>query len=292
MPCWLLVGLLSCLILPGCASVANQGGERALRPTDIRGLVSFWDFQQPPGSSRTAVGSHPCSLQEMNGPIQRAEDGLFGAYSMDIAWGQWLRIKRGECPALDIHGSDAEVSVVSWIKREADRNWQFIAGMWNERDEKRQYALFTSGHRQSDYTTYTRTPARHQTHGYVSAVGGATPDRPFAFSYATGKTFLETNRWYMIAFTYDGGQIKVYVDGQLDENGNYNPFVYEKGILDAGESGSDFTVAQRAVPKWPEYPEGVPHNVGFSGHMAGLAVYDRALTADEMASLYRSTTDQ
>lgn len=37
----------------------------------------------------------------------------------------------------------------------------------------------------------------------------------------------------MLAYTFDGQAIKVYVDGALDENGNYNPFLY-----DGGEDGA------------------------------------------------------
>jgi hypothetical protein len=129
--------------------------------------------------------------------------------------------------------------------------------------------------------------------GYISPFGGATPEHPFAFDYATGGTFLEKDKWYMVAFTFDGEAIKVFVDGKLDENSNFNPFKYDGPIFDGGEDGSDFTVAQRQVPTWPTYPEGVPGNkVGFDGRIGGLAVFDRTLTADEIAKLYESTLKQ
>ena len=95
-----------------------------------------------------------------------------------------------------------------------------------------------SGTSQSDHTTYERTPAENQAMGYVSPYGDATPDHPFAFDYATGKTQLKQNRWYMLAYTFDGQAIKVYVDGALDENGNYNPFLYDGSIYDGGEDGA------------------------------------------------------
>lgn len=59
--------------------------------------------------------------------------------------------------------------------------------------------------------------------GYVSLYGGATPEHPCAFDYATRDAKLEKNRWYILTFTYDGEQIKVYVNDKLDANGNNNP---------------------------------------------------------------------
>ena len=58
--------------------------------------------------------------------------------------------------------------MVAWIKREADNPWQFIAGMWNERDAKRQYALFSCGTKMTNYKTLERVPAKNQAQGYVS----------------------------------------------------------------------------------------------------------------------------
>ena len=93
----------------------------------------------------------------------------------------------------------------------------------------------------------------------------------------------------MIGFTFDQEVIRVYCDGVLDENANSNPFRWQKPIFDGGSGGSDFTVAQRALPKWPGYPavEAPTHSEGFGGVLGGLAVFDRSLTAEEMANIYR-----
>ncbi|MEX2381542.1 MAG: LamG-like jellyroll fold domain-containing protein [Opitutales bacterium] len=299
------------------ALVASIGGlvtyassaEEVAGPADIPNLLTFWDFQEPAGSERISMGEYAYGLEEMNGPIDRVEDGIFGPYSAGLEWGQWFRIERQDAPGLDLHGDDQQVTMVAWVKRESDLVWQYIAGMWNEGDQRflgqaaaegarapaRQYALFMSGAWQNDYTTYNRSRAEHQVHGYVSPFGGATPEHPFAFDYASGATEIEKGRWYMLAYTFDTEVIKVYVDGKLDENSNYNPFEYNQGIHDGGETGSDFTVAQRNHPQWPTYPEGSPefprYVEGFDGRIAGLAVYDRALTAAEIAALYSATME-
>ncbi len=278
----------------------------ALHPTDINGLLCFWDFQEPAGTNRIAQGQFLYALTEMNGPIARKGDGVFGPFCVDIEWGQWFRIERANAAGLNLHGNQ-EVTMVAWIKRESNRVWQFIAGMWDEGLEKfkgkvsgagpgapaRQYALFISGAWQSDHRTYKRIRAYDQVHGYVSSFGGSSPGHPFAFDYATGATQLERDRWYMIAYTYDGKSIKVYVDGHLDRNENYNPFLFDGPIYDGGKDGADFTVGLRRVPRFATYPDGKPENeAGFDGQIGGLAIYDRALTEREIMQLHRGTAAQ
>ncbi len=262
--------------------------DSIISPDKIPGVVTFWDFQETGGSNRVSKGRYKYALEEMNGPIKRVEDGIFGPYCADFDSGQWFRIKRKDAPGLNLHGEWQQISMVAWIKRESDTLWQFIAGMWDQGSEEfqkevRQFALYISGAWQCDYTTYERTKAKNQTHGFISTYGGATPGHPYAFDYATGKTKIQKNRWYMIAYTYDGEVIKVYVNGELDNNGNYNPFFYKGGIYDAGEIGSDFSVALHI----DEIPEN--SRAKFDGRIGGLAVYDRALSSDEIYKLYKST---
>ena len=287
----LAAALLPALAAPLAAPTAVRGDDpgetRRAAPAAVPGLLAFWDFQEPAGARRVSTGKYQYPLAERNGPIARVEDGLFGPYAVDFEPGQWMTLPHDRAPGLDLHGDDQQVSVVAWVKRQSDRHWQFIGGMWNERDHARQYGLFLSGAWRTDWTTYERARADNQAMGYVSPLGGATPGHPFAFDYATGGTPIPKGRWAMIGYTFDGEWIRVYVDGELDAAGNYNPFRFGGGIHDGG---SDFTVAQRAVPKWPDYPEGRPTNeTGFDGRLAGLAVYGRALTPAEMRTLYEQT---
>ncbi len=213
----------------------------------------------------------------MNGPIKRVGDGIFGPYSADLELGQWLRVKRADAPGLNPSGEAREISMVAWVKFESDRYWQFIAGNWSEghaafqgkasgtgkRYPARQYTLFAFDNSQNDYTTYVRTPVKHRAMGYLSPFGGASPDRPFAFDYASGAVQLQMQRC---------------------------PFKFKGPIFSGGPEGADFTVALRNHPKWPDYPEGKPeHEEGFDGRIGGLAVFDRALTADEIKALHEAT---
>ncbi len=279
--------------LVGLLPPSHASGEESARipfsPVSIPNLICFWDFREAGAGGLASKGRNAYILQEMNGPIVRVAQGIFGTSSLKIERGQWLRIPREQCPALNIHGRQ-EVTVVAWLQRQGDQKWQYLAGMWDERGRNRQYALFTSGHKQTDYTTLERTDAHHQTHGYVSDVGGATPGKPFCFSYATGKRMIPANEWQMLAFTFDTKTLRVYHDGELDANGNSNPFPWDKPIFDAGEKGADFTIAQRDHPKWPSYPEGaIAVEEGFSGLLGGLAVYGRALSDEELRRLFATT---
>lgn len=252
-------------------------------------LVCFWDFQNKTADGFISSGSQAYILKPQNGPITQDEDGVFGT-SLKIRQGQWLLLPRENCPALNFHGKD-EVTIVAWIQRESDSNWQYIAGMWNERDAKRQYALFTCAASQTNFETMDRIPAKHQTHGYASDVGGATPGKPFCFSYASGGTKLPKREWTMIAYTYDHQFLRVYVNGKLDIHPGHNPFPWNKPIFNGGEDGADFTVARQCLPNWPHYPHAEKPMLkqGFGGKLGGLAVYKRALSADELATMHEAT---
>jgi len=269
------------------AEPAQRG--QAVSPADIANCLCFWNFQAGEDRLRSH-GKYQYELRSMNGEIESVPGGVFGETALKVKPGQWMMIPGDDCPGLDLHGDD-HVTVVAWIQRDATRHWQYIAGVWNELHERRQYALFTCGHRQANEKTLERVPCENRAHGYVSDVGGATPGKPFCFSYATGKTEIPKNEWVMIAFTYDHQSLRVYYDGKLDRQKDFNPFAWDKPIFHPEGKPTAFTVAQRGVPRWPGYPEQVDPqvDVGFSGLLSGLAVYDRALKAEELASLHQST---
>lgn len=245
----------------------------------VSGLICFWDFQEPAGSERCGHGPYP--LYEANGPIERVEGGIVGRYAARIRPGQYFTVPRAECPALDIYGDDAEVSVVAWVKRESLDFWQYIAGVWDETRSQRQYGLFLNARAQTDSRTMQRVPCENRVHGHISAVGGPTPGDRVCRTYASGATEVPTGIWQCVGMTYDGSAIGVYVNGALDESRAFNPFPYADGIFEAGEGGADFTVGANSV-------RGVMENY-FGGLIGGLAVYDRSLTVEEMQALGAST---
>ncbi len=265
------------------------GLAQGAAPLPEEGLMAFWDFPEGKGMLVDRVNEYV--LEEKNGGIRVSEKGVFpGSVALDFSDKQWLMVPREKCPALNLTG-DSEVTVMAWVRRMDGTTWQFIAGMWDEKNSLRQYGLFTCGTSATDWRTMKRSPVENRVHGYISEVGGATPGKPFCFSYATGATELPRNEWVMAAYTFDGKELRVYFNGELDGNGNSNPLPWPEKIFDPGEEGSDFTVGARAIPKWEGYPEQeVPvKGDGFTGMLGGLAVYGRALGAEEIRAVWAGT---
>jgi hypothetical protein len=92
-----------------------------------------------------------------------------------------------------------------------------------------------------------------------------------------GQTEIPLEEWHFVAFTYDGEYVRSYVNGILDERSIRNPYHYPGGLFDGGQDGADFTVG--AVDRSQE--------IGnfFVGSIGGLAIYNKALTNEEMHQL-------
>ena len=233
-------------------------------------LVSFWDFQEKSTEGYKAQGKHSCFLEEMVENIEMVQDGIFGESSLRFKEGDWLNIPRNKCGDLNIGGKDGEVTVIAWVKREKKSNNQCeaVAGMWNEENKQRQYCLFLN---------LSIHDGNQQVCGHISSVGGPTPGQRWCMDASIGSTEVELGNWHCIGFTYDRTHIKSYLDGVLDERETMNPYFYPEGIFLGDENGSNFTVGG-------VYRLGEMGN-WFTGLLGGLAVYDRALTAEEMKDI-------
>ena len=233
-------------------------------------LISFWDFQEKAGQDAVAKGPQQYRLLEMEGPIERVEGGPFGGYAAQVKFGQWWKLPRQECPDLNFHGKDAQLTMIAWLKREQreSKGCEAIAGMWNETERTRQYCMFLN---------LGIWDSADQVCGHVSSVGGPTPGYKYCMTSAIGSTPVTKDEWHCVAFTYDGQYAKVYLDGNLDERETYNPYLYDSGLFDGGEDGADFTVA--AVHRSNEMGN------FYAGAIGGLAVFKEALTAEELVKL-------
>lgn len=248
--------------------------------TSIPSLVAFWTFQESPGEQRSSIypTRRAFPLREENGPIQRFSGGLFGDYSIHLQEGQWLRLPHHDCGTLNIHGATAQVSVVAWLKRENKKSGycEAVAGMWNEQDEARQYALFLALPREHGRLT-------DQVGGHVSSTGGNDPGRDFSTLSAVGATPVSLDTWHCIGFTYDGTEIRAYLDGEFDprQGESPNPYPHQGGIFTPLPTrASDFTVGSVRRGRAPAGPGNF-----FKGVISGIAVFDRALNATEMDQL-------
>ena len=251
-------------------SAAETAMDKTAVACVIPNLVCFWDFQEEAGKARVSKGDNGYALREAAGAVERVEGGVFGPHAARLKQGQWFNLPRAECPALNVHGPKAQVSVVAWIKRAKKDHVQCeaIAGMWNETDKLRQYCLFLN---------LGLDKSRDQVCGHISAVGGPTAGNKYCIDAAIGATKVAYDAWHCVAFTYDGTEIKAYLEGKLEPRPGRKPYAYPNGIFDGGDKGADFTV-------------GAVHRSGemgnwFTGTLGGLAVYNRALTEPELAKL-------
>lgn len=262
---------LSGSIQPGAETVTSAD---VIRQTP--GLIAFWYFQEAPGQDRVSQeGGY--RLVEQGGAIERVQEGVLGPYSARLTDEKYFLLSRKDLRELNIHGKEAQVTVVAWIKRQHPKAWQAIAGVWDESQGKRQYCLFLNATSRTHNQEMVRYPTQDRVHGHVSAVGGSTPGHCCCVTYSSGKTAIPLNSWQRIAMTYDGTYSRVYVNGELDAEQNYNPFYYTDGLYDGGEDGAPFTVGAVSA-------HGKMNNF-FVGLIGGLAVYNRALTADELRAL-------
>lgn len=231
------------------------------------GLISFWDFQENGSAERIAQGPYPYRLHERGEGIEGVPDGWFGPVSAHFTPGSWLEAPRDESPALNIHGEEAQVTVIAWVKREIKdhRECEAVAGMWNETLKQRQYCLFLN---------LGIWDSSQQVCGHVSSVGGPTPGYKYCMDAAIGNTPVPFGQWQCVAFSYDGQQAKAFLNGRLDIRQTYNPYLYEGGLFNGGDGGANFTV-------------GAVHRKGemgnwYTGLIGGLAVFNRALSEQEL----------
>ncbi|MBA2113250.1 hypothetical protein [Bremerella alba] len=280
------------------------------------GLVAFWTFDEEPTQARKSIASAgDFPLSEVNGPIARADQGPYSGHSVDFNGKQYLELPYEKTGKLNISGPDAQVSMFAVVRVIDLRQSRTIAGMWSEgkgRDDD-------SGTRQ--YALLMNMPAYggpNQLVPHISSEGGVTRRAdgsafPWCADYAATKRKVPEEEWCTLAFTYDGKTITAYINGtyekrELDpkkdrrddryftqegpdgKDRGMNPYYHGRGIFtydpekhteSKPDGGSDFTVGAR-------YAVGSFLRESTKGKFGGLAVFDRALTDEEILALHES----
>lgn len=280
------------------------------------GLVSFWTFGEEAGQARKSIaaeGEYP--LSEVNGPIPRSDGGPYSGFSMDLNGKQYLQLPYEETGKLNISGPEAQVSMFAVVRIIDLNQSRTIAGMWSEGKGRnddtgtRQYAMLMN------MPTYG---GPKQLVPHISSEGGVTRREdgsafPWCADYAATKQRVPEEDWCTLAFTYDGEYIRAYINGTFEErkldakkdrrddpyftqegpdgkDRGMNPYYHGRGIFaydpdKHAESkpggGADFTVGAR-------YAVGSFLREATKGKFGGLAVFNRALTDEEIAALHKS----
>lgn len=265
--------------------VKNKNSALVSKIKSTSGLVALWDFKEPAGKPRKAVGKGKFPLTEHKGPVHRASEGPLSGYSALFRDSAFLSLPNAQTGKLNIHGKNQGVTVMAWVKWEGQTG--FVGGMWNEYASggKRQYGLFVS---------LPHYNGADQVCGHISWTGKPTPPFPYSFDYSASKQKVAKGTWQFVAFTYDGQYIRSYLNGKFETREpepishtkgfagypegafhSKNPYYFADGM---GNNGSDFTVGAVLLAR------GMGNY--FRGQIGGLAVFDRALSAEEIERLH------
>jgi hypothetical protein len=141
------------------------------------------------------------------------------------------------------------LTLVAWIRPTDVSNDNAIMGKSDGVDERSYYMYLDAGKLKAKISP--------------SGSGAAQP---------VGFTPLSANTWYHAALVYNGTDIRLYLDGALDTNGASNPLTYSSGIHD---SSTAFAIGARG--------DGADY---FDGQIDEVAVFNRALTANEIQEIY------
>ncbi len=276
-----LLLLISAFSSFGKSLVKSGNPELVSKIKSTSGLVAFWDFKEEAGKARKAFGKGKFPLTEQKGTIPRIEEGPLSGCSALFRDSAFLRLPNFKTGKLNIYGKNQGVTVMAWVKWEGKTG--FVGGMWNEYASggKRQYGLFVS---------LPHYDGGDQVCGHISHTGKPTPPFPYSIDYSASKQTVEKGQWQFVAFTYNGEYICSYLNGDFETREpelirntkgfpgypegmthSKNPYFYPDGM---GNNGSDFTVGAVLLAR------GMGNY--FRGQIGGLAVFDRALSAEEI----------
>lgn len=282
--------LIAVLINVSFRGDAPVDDDPITRISQVPNLIALWDFKEPERQARKALGLAAFPLTEQNGTLPRLAEGPLSGYSALFTSDAYLSLPNAQTGKLNIFGKKQSVSVVAWVKWTGGQTG-FVGGMWNEYKDggKRQYGLFVS-------LPYYN--GRNQVCGHISQTGKPTPPFPYSIDYSASKQTVPANEWACVAFTYDGAQIKSFLNGVfsarkpelIDHTTGFegypngltqakNPYHFPDGM---GNNGSDFTVGAVLLKA------GMGNR--FRGQIGGLAVFDRALTDAELLILAEPIT--
>lgn len=218
-------------------------------------LKALWSLDEASGT-RYDYTANNNDLTDVNTVGRSTVDYQEGVASADFedTNTEYLSITDAAQTGLAITGS---ISIGAWIKPESlteDNGIAIISKYLTGPSNDRSYVLWLV-----KSTLY-----------YPAFNLSADGDTPVS---AKGATALSAGTWYHIVGVYNGTDMRVYLDGALDTNGSNNPKTYSSGIFDS--------IAPVIL--------GQPGDIGywiFDGLMDEAFIFDRALSADEVASIY------
>lgn len=200
------------------------------------GLVGYWKLDEDSGASTAADSSGNGALGVLYGGVYPGETSLSGkSYSFN--------------------------STSSYV----EANFTALNG----------FSQFTEAAWVRYRTLPSATPAIIGRGGFDGAIflsqSGSTAGVQTGSTSALGTTPLSPNTWYHVAATYDGGTVRLYVNGQQEASYAYSQPLGASSVLRIGAITSG--------------------TYNFDGSIDEVRVYGRALNASDVASLYSNPTN-
>ncbi|MDQ3648130.1 MAG: LamG domain-containing protein [Actinomycetota bacterium] len=253
--------------LAGLVAFALALGLPAPALADHAGpLGAQWHLDQAasvPVGSEAAVGTTPDSsghgltartdvtASDPVTPIDLADGGRFGRALGEVN----SRPIFAESPLL----RPQRITLLGWVRRSGSPgNNQYIAGQGD------------SGAACAGSSYALRSPSDDDTPGLLFSVRGPLGQ---VIASPNAGTALWDGQWHMVAGVYDGGRVRLYVDGVQVGAGTPAPGV----AIDYGLSGNRFYM--------DGYPVAACGNFDFTGGIDELRLYRRALSPTEIFRL-------
>ncbi len=214
-------------------------------------LVAKWSLDEISGTTASdQVGGHDATLQ--GGPVWRPSDGQFGG-ALEFGGGA----ERAQIPAFDLAGD--QMTIATWVKPAS------FAGTADEgRFVSKASSTAGSDHywMLGNYVNGTAVRFRLKT-----ANGGTS-----TLVSSTGQ--LELNQWHHVAATYDGANMRIFVDG------DQVAITAKTGAITAN-GGVGVALGNQ--------PAGAGDR-GFAGSLDDVVIFSAALDASEIQDLMTMST--
>lgn len=223
----------------------NEGGET---DTLSDGLVGHWAFEDGSGQSVTDSSGNGNDGVFGSSPDEGSDDP---SWTTDSAAGQYAIEFDGVNDLVDVGTADEfEQPVYSW-------------SLWLKAP-------------QSPVNTSIGQPMSNADEQFVASWDHTHPGFIASAAHKTGDTWvgvqiqnpLTGGEWHHIAATYDGAELSIYLDGNLEESKVVGPANDSEGHLTFGSG----------------YYAGAPLSY-FEGKIDDVRIYSRALTGEEVAQL-------
>ena len=207
------------------------------------GLIGHWKFDE--GSGSIAFDS---SAYEGNGVINDAvwtADSKTGSYALAFD-GIDDYVITADTDSLDSVSN--AVTVAAWVKRSSDQdNWRVIA--------QRQVGTGSTEHYLLGFSNNSYRWLVNTTNGYSDTSLGS---------------LANNNEWVHMAGTYDGSEVKLYINGEIDFTDDHTgAFSSDSSPITIGAGNNSGSMAEF-----------------FNGTIDDVKIYNEALSAEEVLALY------